>query len=305
MPLPSSLRIAVLGVGNIGSTFAFQLARAGHHNVTVVARPNSPRFRQLQRDNGIVNVKGERAEVEVTDTLDEKTPYDLVIVTLLAHQIDAVLPALARSAAKCIQFMFNTFEPERLQDAIGAERCAFGMPFVQARLDRDGRLKAVIGAGGQKSIMSRQASVDLFIRAGLPAALEPDMPLWLRCHAPLCIAFESVSVAGMRRGGGASWAESMTLAHGLHESFALIKGLGYRLYPKGKSRLSRSPAWALAFILWTLSRVTPFRELLATGLHECRALTDMIITAAPRANPPVNAARIEAMKPREEPTSAL
>ena len=41
--------------------------------------------------------------------------YNLVIVTLLAHQTDAVLPALQRSAAKCIQLMFNTFDPERLQ----------------------------------------------------------------------------------------------------------------------------------------------------------------------------------------------
>ena len=66
------------------------------------------------------------------DALDEETPYDLLIVTLLDHQTGAILPALRRSAAKCVQFIFNTFHPERLQDAIGSTRCAFGMPFVQA-----------------------------------------------------------------------------------------------------------------------------------------------------------------------------
>ena len=81
-PAPTTLRIAILGVGKIGSTFAFQLARTGHHDVTVVARAGSVRLRQLQRDNGIVNIKGERASVRVTDTLNERTPYDLVIVTL-------------------------------------------------------------------------------------------------------------------------------------------------------------------------------------------------------------------------------
>ncbi len=80
-----SLRIAVLGVGGIGSTFAFQLARTGQHEVTAIARPNSARLQQLQRDRGIVNIKGERAAVQVTDTLDEQIPYDLVLVTLLAH----------------------------------------------------------------------------------------------------------------------------------------------------------------------------------------------------------------------------
>ena len=120
----------------------------------------------------------------------------------------------------------TNFEPERLQDALGAERCAFGMPFVQANFDGEGKLKASIGAGGQKTRLSQQCWVDIFNAAGLPAVLEADMLLWLRCHSPLCVAFESVSVAGERRGGGASWGEAMVLARGLHECFALIKGLG-------------------------------------------------------------------------------
>jgi 2-dehydropantoate 2-reductase len=281
-----SRRIAVVGVGGVGSTFAFQLARTGQAEVTVVARPSSNRLAQLERDHGIVNSKGERADVHVTDTLDERIPYDLVIVTLLAHQVDAVLPALQRSAAKCIQFMFNNFEPERLRDAVGPERCAFGMPFVQANVDGDGKLNATIGAAGQKSIMSEQRWVDLFVAAGMPAVLEPKMLLWLRCHVPMCVAFESVSVAGVRRGGGASWGESMVLARGVHESFALIQRLGYRLYPSAKSWLNIGPAWMLASMLWFMSRITSFRELLATGIGECRSLVDVMVAAAPRANPP-------------------
>ncbi len=297
MTTPSSLRIAVLGAGRIGSAFAFQLARVGHHEVTVVARPGSARLQQLQRDGGIVSVKGERAEVRIADTLDEQTPYDLIIVTLLAHQIDAVLPALQRSRAKSVQLMFNCFEPERLRDAIGAERCTFGMPFVQASFEGDGKLKAIIGAAGQKTLLGQQRWVDVFKAAGLPAALETDMPLWLRCHAPLCVAFESVSVAGERRGGGASWGEAMALARGMHECFALIKGLGYRVYPRGKVRLGGCPAWVVAAMLWSLSRIRSFRELLATGKEECRALVDVMVAATPRAKPAVSVTKIQAMTP--------
>ncbi len=286
-------------MGGIGSTFAFQLAGKGHHDVTVIARPNSTRLRQLQRDGGIANVKGELINVRVTDTLDELVPYDLVIVTLLAHQVDAVLPVLQRSAAKCIQFMFNNFEPERLLNAVGAQRCSFGMPFVQASLDADGRLNAKIGAGGQKSKMNRQESVDVFTAAGLPAALETEMVLWLRCHVPLCVAFESVSDAAVRRGHGVSWKQSLVLARGVHESFALIQRLGFRLYPSSKSFLNRSPAWVVAGMLWSLSRVKSFRELLATGAAECRALVDTMVATAPQANPPVMVEKILAMKPPE------
>jgi 2-dehydropantoate 2-reductase len=291
------LRIAVVGVGNIGSTFAFQLARVGHHDVTAVARPGSPRLAQLLRDQGVVNNKGERAEVRVAGALDELVPWDLVIVTLLAHQVDAVLPALQRSKAKAIQFMFNNFEPERLAEAVGPERCSFGMPFVQALLDVNGKLTATIGAGGQKSLMGQQRWVDLFVGAGLPAALEPDMLLWLRCHAPVGAAFESVATAGMKRGGGASWGEAMTLARGVHESFALIQGLGYRVYPGQKAFLNRCPAWLLAGVLWSLSRVKSFRELLATGANEAQALVDTMVAAAPRSQSPVAIDRIQAMRP--------
>ena len=160
--------------------------------------------------------------MRVLDSLDEQTSYDLVIVTLLAHQVDAVRPTLRLCAAQRIQFMFNTFDPERLQNEVGADRCSFGMPFVQAIVDKGGILTATIGAFGQKTKINHQQWVDVFNVAGLPAVFEPDMLLWLRCHAPMCVAFESVSVAGVRRGGGATWAESMIFARGLQESFTLI-----------------------------------------------------------------------------------
>ena len=296
-PPPLSLRIAVIGVGNIGSTFAFQLARIGGHDVTVVARPGSRRLEQLRRDGAIVDVQGVRASVHVTDALDEQTPFDLVVVTLLAHQVDAVLPALRRSAARCVQFMFNTFNPERLREAVGPERCAFGMNFVQATLDGDGRLKATIGAGGQKTLMDQERWADLFKASGLPATVEPDMPSWLRCHVPLCVAFESVSVAGVRRGGGASWKEAAALARGVHASFGLIKALGYPVYPRTKTLIDFAPAPMFAAVLWSMSRVRAFRELLATGHAECEALVDAMIAAAPRAGALVCVPQIAAMKP--------
>ena len=186
-PFNEPSHIAVLGVGRIGSAFAFQLARTGNHRVTAIARPQSTRLQQIEHDHGILNTKGERADVVLADSLDEQIPYDLIIVTLLAHQIDMVLPGLQRSVAKRILFMFNTFEPERLRDAVGAQRSSFGMPFVQANFDQDGRLQATIGAA-QKTRISSEELVDVFIAAGLPAVFEPKMMLWLRCHTPLCIA---------------------------------------------------------------------------------------------------------------------
>ena len=297
MSATQPLQIAVVGMGGIGSTFAFQMARVGHHDVTAIARPGSMRLEQLQRDNGVVNQKGEHAPMHVASTLDESTPYDLVLVTLLDHQVDAMLPVLRQSAAKSIQFMFNTFDPERLQSSLGAARCSFGMPFVQATVDKDGKLSAKIAGTGQKSKMNHQGWVKVFIESGLPAIFEHRMLLWLRCHVPLCIAFESVSTAAVRRGGGASWKQAMTLARGVHESYTLIQRLGYPIYPSGKSWLRTSPAWGVAGMLWFMSRIRSFRDLLATGTTECRMLVDVLVAHGPQARPPVSLNKILAMKP--------
>ena len=283
--VPSSrLRIAVIGVGGIGSTFAFQLARQG-------------RLQQLRRDNAIVDNKGQRADVLVAEALDEGIPYDLILVALQAQQVDGVLSGLQRSRALWIQFMFNNFDPERLRDAVGEHRCSFGMPFVQAIVDGTGKLNAKIGAAGQKSKMNNRNCVDVFNAAGLPAVFEPDMLLWLRCHVPVGAAFESVCVAGMRRGGGATWVKSIAIARGMQEGFALIQRMGYTLYPAGKARLNASPAWLVAGMLWGISRIPSFRELLATGVNECRALVDTLVANASRTSPPASVENIEGMRP--------
>lgn len=52
------MHIAIVGPGDIGSTFAFQLAQAGH-DVTVVAR--RARLAQLRRDGAVVRA-GRRGE---------------------------------------------------------------------------------------------------------------------------------------------------------------------------------------------------------------------------------------------------
>jgi 2-dehydropantoate 2-reductase len=267
----------VVGVGRIGSTFAYQLARAGH-DVTVVARPGSPRLQQLLRDNAIVLHNGERAEVAVADQLDERIAYDLVIVTVLAHQVDALLPVLNRSKAQCIQFMFVTFEPDRLRQSVGPHRCTFGMPAVRATLDPAGRLHPTIARS--RTLHGDARWVDLFQEAGMPSALEQRMPLWLRSHVPLAAAMESACVAGQQRGRGASWAAARTCARGLRAGFEIVRGLGDKPYPRAKAMISRAPRLQLTFLLWSISRSAGLRDLLADSVTEARALADVMAYAA-------------------------
>lgn len=226
-------------------------------------------------------------------------------MTTPAHQVEAVLPALQRSKAECVQFMFVTFEPERLRDAIGSHRCSFGMPAVMATMDSEGRSKPTI-ISSLKTLHGDQRWAELFSSAGFPSAFEPEMALWLRCEAPLTAAIESIAVAGQRRGGGATWADAKGVTLGLHGGFAIVKGLGYPLYPSTRSTMYSVPNFLIAFLLSVFSRIPAMRKLLATGLNECRALIDTMLAAAAKAKPPLPAAAkaLLAIKPTEESGSS-
>ena len=279
----SNLSIAVIGVRGIGSAFAFKLAKGGH-KVTCIARPGSKRLQQLRKDNNnIVLVEGDRASVIIADALNEEIEYDVIIVTTLAHQVHSILPSLQRSKAKYIHFMFNDFNPESLLNIIGINKATFGMPFIMSSLTNEGKVNFKLNPG-QKCLHNMQQFVELFNSVGLPSEIEENMFLWLRCHTPLCIGFESISVLAMRHnsgaGAGATWSESVLVASGVHAGFSVIQSLGYKLYPSAKGYLNHLPNFVLAAIFWSMSRIMTFRELLATGKEECKALIDTMIEAA-------------------------
>lgn len=293
------LNVAILGTGNIGSTVASQLSQAGH-DVTAIARPNSTRLAQLTLSKAIITTSGSTAPITPASSLDPEVPYDLLIITLSAHQVTPrILSSISSSAVRSVLCLFNTFTPEDIQSALPKKSVEFGLPFFQALLDDSGHLEAnITGSGTQPTLVSSQNLVDIFQSAGLPAAFEQDMQLWLRCHAPMCVALEAVSILGQRRGGGASWRESMTTARGVAACWGLIRAQGYVPYPGMKRGLERCPAWLVAFFLWAMSRVTALRELLAHAGAECDAMTDVLV-AAGKTYEGVNVEAIERMKPEE------
>lgn len=271
------MKIAVVGPGGIGSTFALRLARAGH-DVTVVARGR--RLADLQADPAIVTSKGERAAVQVSAALDPVIVYDLVLVTVLASQVDAVLPALAASAARTVMFMFNTFEPlARLREAVGAARFAFGFPAILASVD-GGVLTSTIVTRGMLTPVTDPSWARVFTEAGIPAVVEKDMESWLRTHAVMVVPVMLAVGTAYTRGAGVSWREAKALARALTEGLALVRRLGHPITPPALAPLARLPIGALASLIWTASRVPAIRKSGAAGFAEPRALIDQMAATA-------------------------
>ncbi|MGE0792367.1 MAG: ketopantoate reductase family protein [Sandaracinaceae bacterium] len=278
------MKIAIVGTGAIGSTFAFQLANVGH-DVTVVAR--GARLAQLERDGAIVTTSGERAPVTVAAALDEHIPFDLVLVSVLAPQVAAVLPALRASAAQTIMFMFNTFEDlAPLRAAVGAERFTFGFPRGVFTLLEEGRIRATIRHG---TTVNARAWADVFGSAGIPTVVDDDMQSWLRSHAALVAPLMSMSVVALVRQVG--WREAARYADAFHAGVRIVRALGNDLRPRSTALLARLPRFVLTLLLFLMSRTQTIRDLGRLGTAEPRMLIDMMQAAIPELAAPLVAVR--------------
>jgi 2-dehydropantoate 2-reductase len=265
------LRIAIIGAGAVGSAFALQLARAGH-DVTVVAR--GKRLDQLRRDGAIVTTAGERTPVQVSAALDPTIDFDLVLVTVLAAQVDALLPVLSASAAKTVMFMFNYFAPlSRLRSAVGGTRFAFGFPAVLARLD-EGRLAAQFYARGIRTTVTHAAWAKVLSDAGIRSIVHPDMEAWLHGHVAFMVPMMIAATMAYTRGAGVSWRQAKGLARALDEGFRAVRDLGYVITPAPLAVLGRMPLVVMTLFIWTISRLDSVRQIGAGGSGEARALID-------------------------------
>lgn len=283
--------IYVVGGGAIGSAMAYQLSKAGHH-VTVVGRPNSARLAQLKAEgSAIVLASGERASVIVADTIPSTANVDLILVTVHAHQLSPVLPYLLASPARSILFLTNNWNPAAVRATLGP-RAAFGMPFLQSFLDPQGHVN--FNLGFQKSFVGSQVWVDVLSGAGVPAQMEGEMEHWLRCHAPVCVAFEGASIAAVKRNGGASWGEAMVYARGVHAAFALLEKQGVELYPWGKVWINRTAPQVFASMLWGMTKVKSVRDLLGAVPGECIAIVGEILKSAKEVG--LDADKVEAIR---------
>jgi 2-dehydropantoate 2-reductase len=247
--------------------------RAGHA-VTMVAR--GARLEALQNDPAIEDVSGVRAQVEVATELDQRTAWDLVLVTVLAHQVDAVLPSLKSSAAKTVMFMFNTFEKlDRLRDAVGADRFVMAFPTVIANFEGR-RLKSSVNQPGQMTSVGTEAWAQVFADAKIRSEHEPDMESFLRSHVAWVLPLMAIGCLCHAEQRGLTWAECRKYHRAMRAAFALVRQLGNRVIPSMAANLDRLPGFVVCTLYWITSRISAVRLLGAMGPTEARGLIDAI-----------------------------
>lgn len=267
------MKIIIVGAGRIGSVFAFHLSQAAHE-ITVVAR--GARLEALNRDKAIVTVDGRTAPIEAVPSVDPTKPYDLLIITVPEHQVEALLSQLENSAAKIILLMFNTFYgTERYRDLLGSVRLTAGFPNMKAYLEND-RLSHKVDGPGMVTTLSQPDLAAVFKEAWLPTEVEPDMNAFLRSHVVMAVPFFVAGLWTWQRREALTWAEASKLTLALKEGATVVRNMGHALRPRSFAMLSRLPSPLLTAAVWQFSRSPLVRDLGEFGPTETRWLIDAI-----------------------------
>ncbi len=133
------MKILIYGAGIIGSTYGWQLSKAGH-DITVLVRPEK---QKLIEENGIhIHCddfrSGQKKSEEVIfrpkviDTLFHQNDFEYIIVPTNCIYIKEILPVLAKSAGKAhILFFQNIWDDfDGINRYLSPEQYFFGFPFM-------------------------------------------------------------------------------------------------------------------------------------------------------------------------------
>ena len=189
----TAMRILVYGAGVTGSLFAVRLHEAGH-DVSLLAR--GERLAAL-REHGVLLAEGDGPVIRHVAVPVVERPsarYDLIIVLVRAHQVDAVLESIAGIGGDVLFLLNWAAGPGPLGAALGHERVLLGFPTEAGIMDGQvvryrapsalTRMVTVpIGEPDGRSTPRLERIVQTFRAAGINAKAEPKMDAWLTTHA--------------------------------------------------------------------------------------------------------------------------
>ncbi|WP_169091297.1 ketopantoate reductase family protein [Paenibacillus sp. PL91] len=202
------MKLLVYGAGVLGSLYSARLYEAGH-DVSLLAR--GKRLAALRR-HGVQLAEGDRPAVRSVPVPVVEYPvggYDLVLVFVRTHQVDAVLESLAGLEADVL-FMLNWAAGSApLGKVIGDARVLLGFPTAAGTMDGDvvryratsimtRMLPTPIGEADGRTTPRLERIVREFRTAGINAKAEPHIDAWLKTHA----AFEVPLLQAVNAAGG-------------------------------------------------------------------------------------------------------
>lgn len=195
------MKILILGAGVIGTTYAWQLSNSGQ-DVTLFVRAGKKE--RIEREGFLIRCKDERQKksepFEVTyhpvvvDELRVLDNYDLIIVSVRAHQMDDVLPMLAEHSGKADILFFgnNWWGEERIRKFLPAEKYFFGFSRLVGGWQTGNQVDCIIFDNPELVTMLGEPEgqitprlknlQNIFKQANLKPVISQDILGWLAIH---------------------------------------------------------------------------------------------------------------------------
>ncbi|MFI5588761.1 ketopantoate reductase family protein [Amycolatopsis sp. NPDC051758] len=200
------MKLLVYGAGVAGSVFAVQMHEAGH-DVSLLAR--GERLAALRR-HGVQLAERDNPvrRVPVPVVEEPAGEYDLIAVLVRAHQVEAVLEALADVRGDVLFLLNWAAGAEPLGAVLGHDRVLLGFPVAGGTVDGDvirhrgatllSRLVTMsIGEPGGGTTPRTDRILRALRTAGIKAKVEPRMAAWLTTHAAFEVPLgQAVAAAG-------------------------------------------------------------------------------------------------------------
>lgn len=253
------MRILILGAGAIGGYFGARLQQAGA-DITFLVRPR--RAAQLA-EHGLV-VRSPFGDVHLTprtiEAADPAAPYDLVLLTCKAYDLDGALDAIAPAMgpdSHVLPLLNGLQHYERLTQAFGAQRVVGGCCSIPVTLAASGEVlhlakmhRIAFGPLAQTSANAGAKLAQLhtlLVAAGVDAVLAADamQELWEKfvglatLAAMTCLMRACAGDIVSTEEGGALMAEALQVA----ELTAAANGHPSRAAPAaGYRRMLLDPA---------------------------------------------------------------
>ena len=304
------MKVLVVGAGCIGSVFGALLAEAGHE-VSVVAR--GARQVELQRNGLRVRRRRSREvrchDLRVLDSIVDDTEAELILVAVQQHQLEGLLPALARHPAATVVLALNySRSQDPLVEALG-DRLVWAFPAMLAEMDHGvvdhvvlpralGFVQiTTIGAGPRTPAATVRGAGRLLAEAGIAHRGEADMPAWLLSHAALMAPIMAAGVASLRVSDEVrvDLTTARLVAAGQREGFAAIRASGHRVVPRNLAVLGCLPRSAVSVGVWSGLALPPGRRALRGhadhGAGEVVQMMDDLIELCARSGCPNPALR--------------
>ena len=212
------MKILIYGAGVIGSTYGWQLAKAGH-DISILVRNNQ---KQGFEENGIniycTDFRNDKKITEniifrpkVTDTLSVDNDFEYIIVTTHSFHLEEILPVLKKSSGKAhILFFQNIWQDDlkKISQCLMSGQYFFGFPFMAGGGRNEKGINAVIsGSKYSKTMLGEttgettpriQKIADAMSDAGMKPFISNQIMNWLIPH----YAFITGISAGIIKAGG-------------------------------------------------------------------------------------------------------